>query len=296
MAAEAKRPLLVYPASTTRPDRYSRKRPLEVGGVRSRDRFSAKERKDLKSVAAIGVYEALGMADLAARIIEASQDFKWQKTDEYKKAILALNRDKSISPSQREERRKIIGATSRTYQREQWRRDRLLAKRLIKIIREYVINRDWLDTHHALVRINFIRRLAAEAENVQRNFVPSANQEDARRRSRNIRELGRDNKRRRKVFGWRGRSEGRKAYLSRAVSGSFDPVECAEAAIFAALGEQKTENADHGLTLRSFRGEEGWQSGVAGTEEWTEYEGMETFEKLLRCTVQEFRELKTKGE
>lgn len=182
---------------------------LEAGG--SRSIFSKAELETLKgSPAAIELQALLDKpADWIARHWRAARPFKFSLLDVDRDRIKQLRREER-NPTRREDLIKEVYRQSHAKQRAQWGEDRKRARHWAGLVGLYLHVRAWLSTMDLAVRRAYVRKLEDQFNSARRNHVPSSSKQEERRRARERRELGRDIKRKRKAFGWRGPRDGRR--------------------------------------------------------------------------------------
>jgi hypothetical protein len=133
---------------------------------------------------------------------------KHELTDDERAEVAALRKSRDHSPAKREDLIKAIWSRSRAERNRLHRECLAHAKRWITLVRLYEIDRPYLLTLPEAIRIKLCRKLAADVRRASSNDIPAANRAEARRRGVNKRALGKDIKRRRKAFRWRGRTDG----------------------------------------------------------------------------------------
>lgn len=162
------------------------------------------------SIPAIELAEYLGKPDafLADHRTASRPPPKHELTDDEKAEVAALRKSRDHTPAKREDLIKAVWTKSRSDRNRLHRECRAHAKRWIKLVRLYEIDRPHLLTLPLDLRIKLCRKLAEEVRRASSNDIQSANRAEARRRNLNKRLLGKDMKRRRKAFRWRGTTDG----------------------------------------------------------------------------------------
>lgn len=239
-------------ADATRRGRDGSTARIEVGRSH-RERFTEEAKALVKSVAAIELALLLKKHDgHTARMCRAVVPFKFERTDKLKEQTREVSRDRSLSPSRREDLKKGLYGSAWSAQHAAWRQDRRAAHTWLRVLRLYLASRDWLLLRDPRVRAGFARSLERQVEKLARNEVQSSSKEEARRRARNRTELTRHNKRSRRQFGWRGAGDGRTVYLIPGPDGSYDPTEVAKHEAAMLFAEQLSGEANHGLSVKRF--------------------------------------------
>jgi len=276
----------------TRAEGGGRKAPLSIGGSEQRAHFSPEMQAVLEpNMAAI---EAATLLDkppaYLAMLRRAAREFKFELTEADRDTIATLKRDKSSAPAKREDLVKAVRNTSRNAQQAEWRRYRIEARRWVRIVRSYDLDRNWSAQFELVVRKAILLKIEREVDRAFRNTVPSLNKEEDRRRARARRELGKDLKRKRRQFGWRGAGDGRTPHLIPLADGSYDPVAIATAEFASLTADQSRGEANHGVYILGGR--------VSGTSKidpallTTEQRTTEALIARLQGEVRRFKQLR----
>lgn len=189
---------------------------VELGGTRAlvgeagAQRFNATDLAVLApSIAAIELATHLGKPDafLADHCAASQPPKKHTLTDDERSEVAALRKSREHTPAKREDLISAVWAKSRAEQKRLHRECRVHAKRWITLVRLYERDRPYLLTLPYTTRVKFCLKLANDVRRASSNDIPAANRAEARRRAQNRRALGKDMERRRKRFGWRGRTD-----------------------------------------------------------------------------------------
>lgn len=187
--------------------------------------------------------------DYLAKLRRAARDFKFELAEADREAIKAIRRDKSLPPSTREDLAKAVRDSARTAQHTEWRTYRLEALRWVRVVRAYEREKQWLAERDPLVRKAVLIKLETAVQRAFRNPVFSLNKEEAQWRARNRKEFRLHAKQGRRQFGYRGRSDGRTAWITPLADGTYDASEVARAEFTALTTEQTRGEVNHGISI-----------------------------------------------
>lgn len=157
-------------ASATRRGRDGSNAHIDIGGQR-RERFTSEAKALIRGVEAIELSELLKKPDAHfARMCRAVDDFKFDR-NQLKEQLRQISRDKSQSPSRREDLTKAAHRTAWHAQTAAWRADRKAARVWLRVLRLYLACRDWLLPLDMIVRAGFAKTLERQAEKLARHEV-----------------------------------------------------------------------------------------------------------------------------